>query len=182
MILQWIYFTSAAVTDFHILVKKRESEVSAFLCDLLFAIWVFPIGMTVSILFWALYLADPHSCQNENEAKLIPTWLNQYMHTLTGVAVLLEVLLFKHEYPSKLAGIRGVLAFGVLYTTWVFLIAYYAEFWVYPFLEKMSLPSIVCFFGAAYVLLVLLYLLGDWLANRSPVEQTQQLQHDKKED
>lgn len=164
MVLQWIYFTSAAVTDFHTLVKKRKSEVMAFLCDMLFAVWVFPVGLTVSLLFWALYMMDPYSCQNEREAKLIPTWLNQYMHTLPGIAVFLEIILFKHEYPSKSTGIRGVLMFGLMYTLWIFLIAYYAEFWVYPFFEKMSLPWIVCFFGCAYGLLVLLYLLGDWLA------------------
>lgn len=181
MILQWIYFTSASVTDLHSLVKKRRSDISEYLCDLLFATWVFPIGMTVTILFWALYLVDPHSCQNEKEAQLIPTLLNQYMHTFTGIAVMLELLLFKHEYPSKPSGIRAVLAFGIMYTVWVFLIAYYAEFWVYPFLEKMSLPMIACFFGAAYVLLVLLYLLGDWLAGRTPVMQAQQLYNKKKE-
>ena len=109
-------------------------------------------------------MVDPHSCQNEKDAKFIPIWFNHYMHTLPVVTVILEILFCVHEYPSKTTGIKAVLGFGVVYTAWVFLIANVSNFWVYPFMEKMNLPALACFFGGAYVLLVLLYLMGDWLA------------------
>ncbi|XP_031551418.1 androgen-dependent TFPI-regulating protein-like [Actinia tenebrosa] len=174
MILQWIYFTSSVVSDVQFFIKKRKSEVSSYLCDLLFAAWVFPIGLIVTLLFWGLYMVDPYSCQNEKEAKLTPVWLNHYMHSFPGIAVMLEQLLFKHEYPTKRTGIKAVLGFGILYTAWVFLIVSVSDFWVYPFLQKMTLPSIAAFFGASYILLVSIYLTGHWLATRVPaVEQKQ---------
>lgn len=182
MILQWIYFTSSAVSDVQYFIKKRKSEVSSYLCDLLFAAWVFPVGLVVSLLFWGLYMVDPYSCQNEKEAKLLPVWLNHYMHTFPAISVMFEQLLFKHEYPSRSIGIKAVLGFGVLYTAWVFVIASVSDFWVYPFLQKMPLPFMAVFFGAAYVLLISIYLMGHWLAMRPPADQQEQINQNKKTD
>ncbi|XP_068760708.1 androgen-induced gene 1 protein-like [Montipora capricornis] len=166
MLLQFVYFNMAAVTGFHELLKKRKSEVFASVCDFTFACFVFPIALTVSILFWGLYAADPHSCQTPEEAKFIPAWLNHYMHSFPFVTAMCELWLIEHKYPPRTKGLLSVLAFGVAYTAWVLWVAFASDIWVYPFLEKMSWTAIAAFFTCALSFSSLLYLFGEGIAIR----------------
>ena len=164
MLLQFLYFNMAAVTGFHEFVKKRKSEVFASVCDYTFACFVFPVGLTVSILFWALYLADPHSCQTEEEAKLIPAWHNHYMHSFPFVTAIFELCFIPHMYPPRRKGVLSVLGFGAVYTAWILWVAFAADIWVYPFLEKMNSISIAAFFTGAFSIVLFLYLIGEWVS------------------
>lgn len=166
MLLQFLYFNMAAVTGFHEFVKKRKSEVFGSICDFTFACFVFPIGMTVSILFWSLYAADPHSCQTPEEAKFIPAWHNHYMHTFPFVSAIFELCFIKHNFPPRKKGMMSVLGFGVVYTAWILWVAFAGEIWVYPFLEKMSSIFIAAFFAGALSFVSVLYLVGERVAIR----------------
>lgn len=166
MLLQFIYFNMAAVTGFFELLKKRKSEIFSSICDFTFACFVLPIGLTVSILFWGLYAADPYSCQTPEEAKFIPDWLNHYMHSFPFVTAMFELWLIEHKYPPRTKGLLSVLAFGVAYISWVLWIAFSSDIWVYPFLENMSWPFIGAFFACALFFSTLLYLFGEWVALR----------------
>lgn len=166
MLLQFLYFNMAAVTGFLGMIKKRKSEVFASVCDFTFACFVFPLGLTVSILFWGLYAADPHSCQTPEEAKLIPSWHNHYMHTLPFVTAIFELCFVKHKYPPRKKGMLSVLGFGVVYTAWILWVAFAADIWVYPFLEKMNSISIATFFTGAFSFVLILYLVGERVAIR----------------
>lgn len=163
MLLQLLYFNMAAVTEFHEIIRKRKSEVFASVCDYVFACFVFPVGTTVSVLFWGLYAADPHSCQTPEEAKQIPAWLNHYMHTFPLVTIL-ELWFIRHIYPPRKRGIMSVLGFGVVYMVWILWVAFAADIWVYPFLEKMDSLSVVAFFAFSLTVLLFIYHIGERVA------------------
>lgn len=163
MLLQFLYFNMAAVTGFHEMIKKRKSEVFASVCDFTFACFVFPIGLTVSVFFWGLYAADPHSCQTEEEAKLIPAWHNHYMHSLPFVTAIFELCFIRHKYPPRKKGMLSVLAFGVVYLAWILWVAFAADIWVYPFLEKMTPVFIAAFFTGVFSFVLSIYLVGEWV-------------------
>lgn len=161
MVFQLLYYNISTVTKFQHLIK-RQSLIFEWICDIFFSCFAFPLGMIVCLLFWGLYVVDPHTCQTEEEAKLIPIWLNHYMHTFPAIAVATEILLFKHKYPIRRDGIKILLSFCFVYTAWVMWIAFASGIWVYPFLEKMPWWAILAFFGCASVLAVLIYLLGEY--------------------
>lgn len=165
MLLQLLYFNMAAVTEFHEIVRKRKSELFASVCDYTFACFVFPVGTTVSILFWGLYAADPHSCQTPEEAKQIPAWLNHYMHTFPLVTIL-ELCFITHKYPPRNKGMMSVLGFGVVYMAWILWVAFAADIWVYPFLRKLDSLSIAAFFAFSFAVLLFIYRVGEWVAIR----------------
>lgn len=165
MLLQLLYFNMAAVTEFHEIIRKRKSEVFASVCDYVFACFVFPVGTTVSVLFWGLYAADPHSCQTPEEAKQIPAWLNHYMHTFPLVTIL-ELCFIRHIYPPRKKGIMSVLGFGVVYMVWILWVAFAADIWVYPFLEKLDSLSVVAFFAFSFIVLLFIYHIGERVAIR----------------
>lgn len=165
MLLQLLYFNMAAVTEFHEIVRKRKSEVFASVCDYTFACFVFPIGTTVSILFWGLYAADPYSCQTPDEAKQIPAWLNHYMHTFPLITIL-ELCFIRHKYPPRKKGMMSVLGFGVVYMVWILWVAFAADVWVYPFLRKLDSLSVAAFFAFAFAVALFIYLVGERVALR----------------
>lgn len=165
MLLQLLYFNMAAVTEFHEIVRKRKSEVFASVCDYTFACFVFPIGTTVSILFWGLYAADPYSCQTPDEAKQIPAWLNHYMHTFPLITIL-ELCFIRHKYPPRKKGMMSVLGFGVVYMVWILWVAFAADVWVYPFLRKLDSLSVAAFFAFAFAVTLFIYLVGERVALR----------------
>ena len=165
MLLQLLYFNMAAVTEFHEIVRKRKSEVFASVCDYTFACFVFPIGTTVSILFWGLYAADPYSCQTPDEAKQIPAWLNHYMHTFPSITIL-ELCFIRHKYPPRKKGMMSVLGFGVVYMVWILWVAFAADVWVYPFLRKLDSLSVAAFFAFAFAVALFIYLVGERVALR----------------
>lgn len=165
MVLQLVYFNMATVTELHEVVRKRKSEIFASLCDYTFACFVFPIGTTVSVLFWGLYAADPYSCQTPEEAQQIPSWLNHYMHTFPLVTIL-ELCLIRHKYPSRKKGVLSVLGFAVAYTAWVLWVAFAADIWVYPFLKKLDSLFIAAFFASAFAVSLFIYFVGEWVAVR----------------
>ena len=161
LLVQLLYFNASAVVDLYAITRKRKNEVFWFLCDRFFACFAFPLGVTVALLFWGLFLADPHSCRTKEEAELIPVWFNHYAHTFPAVSVLLELFLLKHEYPSRSVGLQAILGFSGLYTMWVLWIASVSDFWVYPILQGMSLPVMTCFFAVAYALIAGIYIFGE---------------------
>lgn len=177
MVFQLLYYNMSTVTKFQHLIKKK-AQLFEWICDIFFSSFAFPLGIIVCLLYWGLYAVDPHSCTTEEEARIIPRWLNHYMHTFPAVAVAAEILLFKHEYPIRRNGIKIILSFCFVYSAWVMWVAFASGIWVYPFMEKMPLWGILAFFGSAFVLAVLIYLLGEYtcyLRWREPVTE------DKKE-
>ncbi|EDO44848.1 predicted protein [Nematostella vectensis] len=180
MILQGTYFIWVAALEIQAMIDgKRRNTKSSHSCEFLFASLAFPIGLTVSVLFWGLYLIDPLSCQSPEASGLIPKWLNHYMHTLPALEVFAEVILFKHIYPRKIIGMVTVLGFGTAYMAWVFYIAYFHHFWVYPFLERMDIMTIGVFFAASGALLVVNYVIGEIMANNCYFMERKELPESK---
>lgn len=163
MLLHFGYFNIAAVTEFHEIIKKRKSHIFASVCDHMFACFVFPVGTTVSLLFWGLYAADPNSCQTPEEAKQIPALHNHYMHTFPLVTIL-ELCFIRHEYPTKKKAMVSVVGFAACYILWVLWIAFAADIWVYPFLEKLDALSIAVFFAFSVGVFIFIYHIGEWVA------------------
>ncbi|EDO36990.1 predicted protein [Nematostella vectensis] len=164
MVWQWLFFTILAVLEFQALTKKRKHELVASLCDFLYAGWTFPLGITVAALFWGLCIIDPHAIQSKEDLEQIPLWLNHYMHSFPGLSVILETFLFKHEYPTRSNGLKAVFGLTLGYTAWMVVIFCMGGIWVYPFMRKLNILQLVLFFTGAYLLVAVVYFLGEVLS------------------
>jgi hypothetical protein len=51
---------------------------------------------------------------------------------------LLELCLTYHIYPKRSVGMMTTAAFCCFYLTWILIVAYVADLWVYPILEVLS--------------------------------------------
>uniref|UniRef100_A0A1I7WPK0 Acyl_transf_3 domain-containing protein n=1 Tax=Heterorhabditis bacteriophora TaxID=37862 RepID=A0A1I7WPK0_HETBA len=132
-----------------------------------------PIGMSVVLLFWTLFLFDPNTLLADENAKRIIAikWYNHGIHTLPLITVLIDISIWNHGQPSKKAAVIGIAVFAVLYITelvhpifclrikicyfleYIFAyslhyVYYISGFWAYPILGQLSLPFRTLFIAA----------------------------------
>ena len=58
----------------------------------------------------------------------------------------------------------SVVGFAACYILWVLWIAFAADIWVYPFLEKLDALSIAAFFAFSVGVFIFIYHIGEWVA------------------
>ncbi|KAL7734922.1 hypothetical protein ACLKA6_011193 [Drosophila palustris] len=131
--------------------------------DYLLASIVLPLGLTVSITFWALCGLYRESVYPDFLVRIYPVWLNQTMHTHVVVYALLDLCVAPHRYPQRKQGLAGLgIAMGC-YLVWLHLVHYSTGIWVYPFLSALFAPLRWCFFALIVGLSFGCYLLGERL-------------------
>ena len=133
--------------------------------DHLFASLAFPIGIFITIIFWAIWSVDRELVMPARFDPWIPPHLNHALHTAMVPLLILELCTVHHVYPKRRSGIATIALFVLAYLSWVFFIAFYGGFWVYPILKKLDTPKrtffiVVCAVGSA-----ILYLGGELLNN-----------------
>lgn len=139
---------------------KAQSGLQKFR-DFVFASVVFPIGTFVVVTFWGIYAVDRELVFPKALDAFIPPWLNHVMHTTVLPFLLIEHFLVYHDYPHRSKGLMACLGFVGLYQLWVLWIAYHANIWVYPIMQVLDWQGRTAFFGACWVVIIFIYILGE---------------------
>ncbi|CAH1772503.1 unnamed protein product [Owenia fusiformis] len=145
--------------------KRSRSSLQKFR-DLFHACVAYPMGTFVVITFWGIYAVDRELVYPTHLDKIIPVWLNHVMHTTILPILLIEKYLVYHEYPTFKKGVTITAGVGLTYLTWVFWIAFYKNFWVYPVLEVLSWGGRLAFIGGLLVMLIFIYSSGQAFTNK----------------
>ncbi|KAK0149920.1 Androgen-dependent TFPI-regulating protein [Merluccius polli] len=184
-ILQMVYFGLAAVSDLH--AGKKSSKILNRCKDLLFSVFVFPIGMVrthknpllqnakrldimfVVLLFWMIFAYDRELVYPATIDTFFPPWMNHAMHTFVFPILLGEFLVQPHFYPKTQHGLGALGVVGLSYLSW-YVISYTVIWvylsvgiWVYPLLGLFSNGGLVGLFLFNMSVVTLLYLLGEKL-------------------
>ncbi|KAL3104092.1 hypothetical protein niasHS_002119 [Heterodera schachtii] len=133
------------------------------ICDFVYATAAFPVGMASSLMFWALYVADPELVMPAWVAKLVPDWLNHVSHTAPVAFVLVDTLLTCHHAPDRKIGSTVVVALFLFYVGIIMSVRLISGHWLYPIFDRLSNQQIVGLLSTAGALFWFLYLIGDGL-------------------
>ena len=131
MLLQFIFFTIALLSN----VIKSLRGVR----DLVFASAAFPIGMFVGIIFWSIWAVDRELIFPKVLDQYFPAILNHLMHTTVIPLQLGQLLLVKHNFPSRSKGFTITATLCLGYLVWINYIYYMTGFWVYPVIKVKDL-------------------------------------------
>ncbi|XP_045615514.1 androgen-induced gene 1 protein [Procambarus clarkii] len=165
MLLQFTYFTIAFLNDIvgSNTTSAKNRVTLQKVRDFLFSTVVFSVGSFVSISFWGLYNIDRNLIFPPVFDSWFPCWLNHNVHTTPLVGVLLELYFVPHIFPKRRAGLGVVAFFSLMYLTWVCVIAYQTQHWVYPILADLPVIGRGIFISLMSVMISLFYILGEVL-------------------
>jgi hypothetical protein len=90
------------------------------------------------------------------------------------IFIVLELFTSFRLYPSRKAGLAGLSLFMGAYLTWLHVIKYKANVWVYPILDVLSLPQRVIFFALSLIFSVALYIFGEFINEKVWVKEIKQ--------
>lgn len=155
------YFGYATLVDLKDLVvnkgklqRKKKTDRSREIRDYIFLGVLFPVSLTVSILFWGIYAIEPDLMLPALKRKYMHPYgfYNQAIHTGPIVTSLLETLITFHmPSVSFVKGCIGWVLYAATYLMWIMWVAYRGNFWVYPFLRGMNIVQRVLFFACAFL-------------------------------
>ncbi|XP_068597816.1 androgen-dependent TFPI-regulating protein [Brachionichthys hirsutus] len=161
LLLQMSFFGLAAVSD---LQPEENSESTLHRCkDLLFAVFAFPVGMFVALLFWTIFAYDRELIYPANLDTFFPPWINHAMHTFVLPILLGEVLVQPHVYPPAKHALAALGLVGLSYLFWIIWVYLSVGIWVYPLLGHFSTTGLVGFFLFNMSVVTSLYVLGNKL-------------------
>uniref|UniRef100_A0A3Q3FD93 Androgen dependent TFPI regulating protein n=1 Tax=Labrus bergylta TaxID=56723 RepID=A0A3Q3FD93_9LABR len=161
LLLQMSFFLLATLVDFQRVQKSFVFLTS--LKDLLFSVFVFPVGSFVVLLFWTIFAFDRELVYPATIDAFFPPWMNHAMHTFVLPVLLGEVLLQPHVYPPRKLALTALAAVGVAYLFWIVWVYLSVGLWVYPLLGRLSSAGLVFFFFFNMSVVAFLYELGDKL-------------------
>ncbi|XP_034538167.1 androgen-dependent TFPI-regulating protein [Notolabrus celidotus] len=156
LLLQMFFFGLAALSD---LQEKPESVLSR--CrDLLFSVFVFPVGSFVVLLFWSIFTYDRELVYPASIDTFFPPWMNHAMHTFVLPVLLAEILLQPHVYPQRKHAVTALGLVGVAYLSWIVWVYVSVGIWVYPLLGYFSSAGLLFFFAFNMSVVTSLFLVG----------------------
>ena len=130
--LQLLYFGTALLAD----VSGRGAVAGAR--DWLFATAAFPLGLFVTVMYWAIYTVDRELISPACLDCYFPSWLDHLYHSTSLPLQVLEALVVRHAYPSRRLGGALTAMIFLSYVLWLNTIQLLGSFWVYPFLEVLT--------------------------------------------
>ncbi|RDD38397.1 Androgen-induced gene 1 protein [Trichoplax sp. H2] len=137
--LQTLYYYYALLATMYVLISKAERSILLTIRDYIFGALVFPIGMYVGVIFWAMYNFDREVIYPRSLDQYVPVVINHVWHTAVLVFPIIESLLVRHDkFPSRSKGYVGLFIFKLFYLIWVFYIGLYHNLWIYPFMRVMN--------------------------------------------
>lgn len=167
LLLQCGFFGLCVLNDIigsNTVILSRQSSLQK-LRDWLFTCLVFPMGVFVSFIFWALYAFDRELIFPASLDAWFPSWLNHIMHTLPVVGTILELYIVYHFYQKGWRLYVPILAAYFLYLSWICYIAYAGGIWVYPVFEVLDFTGRTLFLAALLLPNLLFVYLGQKLHN-----------------
>ncbi|XP_050426633.1 androgen-dependent TFPI-regulating protein-like [Adelges cooleyi] len=153
LIMQTLYFSGCLLHDImKILNGPNWLNLGTKFQNLLsasFASLILPTGILVSVTFWIFYGIDREVVYPKILDNYIPIWHNHGMHTVILPLVFAELMTTKHRFLPVKVLITIFNSFMFFYST-ILLVTYLKnDRWLYPLLEKFSLPVaiaiILCF-------------------------------------
>ncbi|KAF7219606.1 androgen-dependent TFPI-regulating protein [Nothobranchius furzeri] len=161
LLLQMTFFGLATVADLQ-LGKETESSLSRWK-DRLFAVFAFPVGTFVVLLFWMIFAYDRELVYPATIDAFFPPWTNHAMHTFVLPVLLGEVLVQPHTFPQTQHALAALGVVGLAYLSWIVWVYLSVGIWVYPLLRYFSPAGLLGFFCFNMSVVSLLYQLGDQL-------------------
>ncbi|XP_030012135.1 androgen-dependent TFPI-regulating protein [Sphaeramia orbicularis] len=161
LLLQMAFFGLAAVNDLQP-GKTCGSSLNRWK-DRLFAVFAFPVGMFVVVLFWSIFAYDRELVYPASIDAFFPPWMNHAMHTFVLPVLLGEVLVQPHIYPNIKHALTALGVVGLSYLSWIIWVYMSVGIWVYPLLGHFSSAGLMGFFFFNMSVVTLLYVLGDKL-------------------
>ncbi|KAM3728709.1 Androgen-induced protein [Dirofilaria immitis] len=138
----------------------RDSKLHR-ISDFMYFTIIIPIGATTCLIFWALYAVESTLVIPKWAEGLIPPFMNHITHTAPLPFLLVDTLLTCHRAPPRQIGSVVVLALVPCYFIIVVGVRYFHGYWLYPFLEYLSVAGLILMFLISFVFLWLLYIIGD---------------------
>ena len=164
-ILQSFYFLLAFLNDIfgsNEYAIKEHQRIRKFK-DYFFATFIFPLALSVAILFWLLYAVDRTTVFPKEAESFFPSWLNHILHTNVAVFAIIEMIILHHQCPSRKEGITGLVTFMFSYLIWMFITKYYAGRFAYPIIDALNVPGKIGFFVFTMSFPMGMYLLGEFV-------------------
>lgn len=144
-------------------INPETTPIITRIRDYIFAAFALPLGMNVTFLFWALYSIDRELVFPRVMDPIYPSWLNHILHTNVGFFIAIELFISYHHYPSRKTELKGLGAFVIIYISWVFIVRYYSNAWVYPILNVLEFHERIGFFGLVGVAILCFYFVGEYV-------------------
>lgn len=158
LLIQFVYHLMSVITA--VTPWPRLRKVQGFFSMSL----AFPLAESVLILFWSLNFYNPNLLLSEDAKKVLSNvYFNHTIHTLPGVAMLLDLIVWKFEAPNKIAAFKIIFSFCLIYLTSIHLVYYISGIWVYKILRTLSFIDRVMFIILSTLLLFVAFLVGIFL-------------------
>lgn len=187
LVIQTAFFGICVLTDLSSLLtrgsgnqeQERQLKKLISLRDWMLAIFAFPIGVFVVVMFWTIYAYDRELVYPKLLDNFVPGWMNHGMHTMVLPFILIQMRTSHHAYPSRRSGLATTCTVSVAYILWLCWVHHVTGMWVYPVLEHLGLGARIVFFGSGIILVSFIYLLGEVL--NSYIWDTQKSMEEEKE-
>lgn len=159
-----VYNNLAAIMDFQMWMRSKDSPLWRNIRDFIFTTVVFPLATFVCLMFWGISFTDSSAMRSAENAKFVPWWMDHSYHTFPILNVFLQAFVIKHRYSRNRMALLCLSIFNVAYICWLFWIAHKSNFWVYPFLARMSLPAVILFVAVSVMVTFGFYFVGKKLS------------------
>lgn len=144
----------------------KERPVVRKIRDYIFGSFAFPLAFDVGGMFWLLYGIDRELVLPKATDAFLPSWFNHVLHTNIMAFIVIEMILSYHKYPCRKSGLSGLAVFMLGYLTWVHVIWYKANAWVYPVLAILNWPQRIAFYLFTCSVPIIFYYFGEFLNNQ----------------
>ncbi|XP_064487469.1 androgen-induced gene 1 protein-like [Ornithodoros turicata] len=158
--LQTVVFFVCCVIDF--LGVSSSSRLTRIRDHVILSISV-PVCMFVTTFFWSLYYIDPNFMFPPVLSLYYPSWLNHMVHTVPLVLIVIEIWLYRHQQPSREAGVTSLMCFSAVYVLWMQYLGIVYNIWVYSVLEILSFGEYVLFIAFSGCVVHVFYIFGEKL-------------------
>lgn len=164
-ITQAAYFTLALLNDFVGSNKATlgDRPLIRRIRDYIFGSIAFPLAFDVGGMFWLLYAIDRELVYPKGLDAFFPWWLNQVIHTNIMAFIVMEMLLLHHKYWCRKGNLAGIGVYMLAYLTWIHVIYYKANVWVYPVLAILNWPQRILFYIFTCSVPIVFYYMGEFL-------------------
>eukprot|EP01133_Synstelium_polycarpum_P012177 gene12177-14252_t len=149
--------------------------------DHLFRGVLFPVTVTVTVMFWGIYYVDKELIYPDEVAAIFPSILNHIQHTMPGIFAVVELLLINHQFHRALPtsaeakskrpdtsglyrDVTNMLSFLFFYIIVILVARYSFGYWAYPILEIIPLHSKIIFILSSSCFFLTLYIFERLLA------------------
>lgn len=148
---QFVHIFTFTVTLICDLKPKTQRNASYFrLRDALFNRLALPMAFFVATSYWFVYAYD-QKLVDSLPSGLRQTWKNQVLHTFPIFVVLFDTFLIDHKRRRDINGHKTLWAVIIAFSTYLTIIGYLRNDWVYPILAKVN---------SLIRLIILLFVLG----------------------